>query len=85
MRREYERRLVAVYHQELVARGVEGYDADRCFDDYRFGHLHGPLITVLGSEFATTTRTPEADAMFLTMARRTCTAIRDLSTLTLKR
>jgi hypothetical protein len=84
LRRECERRLVAVYHGELVARGVEGYDAGRCFDDYRLGHLHGPLITVLGSEFATTTtRTPEADAMFLAMAHRTCTAIRDLSTLAL--
>ena len=83
LRRECERRLVGVYHQELLARGVRGYGADRCFDDYRFGQLHGPLITVLGSEFATITRTPSADAMFLAMARRSCVAIRDLGTLAL--
>ena len=83
LRQGSERRLVATYHQELVARGVEGYDADRCFEDYRLGQLHGPLITVLGSEFATAERTPAADAMFLAMARRTCTAIRDLASLAL--
>lgn len=78
LRRGAERRLVATYHQELVARGIQGYDPERAFDDYRLGHLHGPLITVLGSEFATADRTPAADAMFLAMARRTCTALRDL-------
>jgi len=83
LRRSHERRLVAAWHEGLVSRGVDGYDADRAFDDYRLGHLHGPLITVLGSEFATADRTPAADAMFLAMAQRTCTAIRDLSSLSL--
>jgi Phosphotransferase enzyme family len=82
-RRAHEQDLVGAYHDELVARGVTGYDADRCFDDYRLGQLQGPLITVLGSEFATAVRTPEADRMFLAMATRSCTAIRDLGSLDL--
>ena len=80
-RRAHEEALVGVYHDELVARGVAGYDAGRCFDDYRLGQLQGPLITVLGSEYATAVRTPEADRMFLAMATRSCTAIRDLGSL----
>jgi aminoglycoside/choline kinase family phosphotransferase len=78
VRRDHEKELVGAYHAELVARRVTGYDADRCFDDYRLGQLQGPLITVLGSEFATAARTPDADRMFLAMATRSCTAIRDL-------
>ena len=34
-RRAAEEQLVASYHRALVARGVDGYDAERCFDDYR--------------------------------------------------
>jgi hypothetical protein len=80
-RRAHEEALVGAYHDDLVARGVTGYDAGRCFDDYRLGQLQGPLITVLGSEYATAVRTPEADRMFLAMATRSCTAIRDLGSL----
>lgn len=82
-RRRHESQLVRTYHDELVARGVAGYDPDRCFDDYRLGQLQGPLITVLGSELATAARTPEGDGMFLAMARRSCAAIRDLDALDL--
>ena len=69
-RREHERRLVAAYHAELVRRGVEGYDADQCFDDYRVGHLQGPFITTLGAAYATAVRTEAADRMFVAMATR---------------
>ena len=82
-RRRHEADLVRTYHDALTARGVTGYDADRCFDDYRLGHLQGPLITVLGCEFATADRTGQADRMFLAMATRSCAAIRDLDTLSL--
>ena len=80
-RRAHEEALVHAYHGELVARGVAGYDAGRCFDDYRLGQLQGPLITVLGSEYATAVRTPAADRMFLAMATRSCAALRDLGSL----
>lgn len=82
-RRSHETSIVAAYHSDLVTRGVMGYGADRCFADYRLGQLQGPLITVLGCEFATAQRTARADAMFLAMARRSCSAIRDLTTLDL--
>jgi hypothetical protein len=80
-RRAVEHDLVASYHAALVARGVEGYDPARCLDDYRLGHLQGPLVTTIGSAYATGERTRSADAMFLAMARRSCAAIRDLGSL----
>jgi hypothetical protein len=82
-RRAHEARLVDLYHRALVAQGVSGYDRAACFDDYRLGQLQGPVITVIGCEYATAVRTPEADAMFLAMARRSCAAIRDLGSLDL--
>lgn len=80
-RRRHEDDLVATYHRELVTRGVEGYDLARCVEDYRAGHLQGPLITVLGAVYATAVRSASADQMFLAMASRSCAAIRELGTL----
>ncbi len=80
-RRRCEDDLVTAYHDELVARGVRGYDRGRCADDYRAGHLQGPLITVLGAIHATARRSERADGMFLAMATRSCAAIRDLHAL----
>jgi fructosamine-3-kinase len=82
-RRATEEALVAAYHGDLLERGVTGYDADRCFDDYRLGQLQGPLITMLGAIFATAVRSDAADRMFMAMARRSCAAIRDLGSLDL--
>jgi hypothetical protein len=82
-RRQHEEQLVAVYHDELVARGIVGYAADACFDDYRLGHLQGPMITVLGCIYATAERSERADGMFLAMATRSCAAIRDLGSVEL--
>ena len=48
-RRAEESRLVAEYHVELQARGVDQYTFDQCAADYRRGQIHGPMITVLGS------------------------------------
>ena len=82
-RRRQEDALVAAYHESLLARGVVGYEADRCHDDYRLGQLQGPLITVLGAVYATAEQSESADRMFLAMARRSCAAIRDLGSLEL--
>jgi hypothetical protein len=82
-RRATEERLVGQYHAELVARGVEGYTADRCFEDYRLGQVQGPMITTIGAAYATAERTERADAMFIAMATRSCAAIRDLASLDL--
>jgi hypothetical protein len=83
LRRTDEERLVNRYHKELLGRGVDGYSAERCFDDYRLGQLQAPMITTLGAIYATAERTARADGMFLAMARRSCAAIRDLHSLDL--
>ena len=82
-RRRHEAALVERYASALVGVGVPAADVAGIFDDYRLGQFQGPLITVLGSEFATVERTPAADGMFLAMARRSCAAIRDLDALAL--
>ena len=78
-----EEALVATYHAAIRQRGVTGYDADTCWDDYRLGHLQGPLITVLGCMYATAERSARSDGMFLAMATRSCAAIRELRSLDL--
>ena len=85
MRRAHEADIVRAYREELLRRGVTGYDATQCFDDYRLGQMHGPLITVLGCEYATGTRHAQSNQMFIVMARRSCAAIRDLESLELVR
>ncbi len=82
-RRAHEEELVAGYHAAVVDRGVTGYDQDRCWDDYRLGHLQGPMITILGCMYASGGRSEQSDAMFLAMIRRSSTAIRDLGSLDL--
>jgi hypothetical protein len=82
-RRAVEEALVARYHDALVAAGIGGYPAARCWDDYRVGQLQGPLITVLGCMYAPGERTERSDAMFLAMIRRSCAAIVDLRSLEL--
>jgi hypothetical protein len=81
VRRAHEKDLVAEYHRELVRHGVRDFSLEDCVDGYRTGMLQGPLITTLGCVFSTTERTPDGDAMFLSMITRSCTAIRDLGTL----
>jgi hypothetical protein len=81
VRRASERSLVAGYHAAVVRRGVTGYDADRCWDDYRLGQLQAPLITILGCMYASGERTEQSDAMFIAMASRSATAIRELGSL----
>jgi Ser/Thr protein kinase RdoA (MazF antagonist) len=76
-RREQEEELVKGYYREVVAHGVEGYPFDRCLTDYRVGQIHGAMITVIGSMTSAGDRTPLADEMFLSMARRSCASVRD--------
>jgi len=80
-RRAAEEQLVASYHRALVARGVDGYDIERCFDDYRVGQLQGPMITVIGCMYAPAERSDAADRMFLAMIHRACAAIQDLDSI----
>jgi aminoglycoside phosphotransferase (APT) family kinase protein len=79
-RRASEHQLVQSYFEVLRTRGIEDYGFERCFEDYRFGQLQGPMITVLGC-MTSSGRSSEADEMFLAMATRSCAAIRDLGSL----
>lgn len=80
-RARHERDLVGRYHRALLEQGVTGYDAETCWQDYRFGMLQVPLISTLGFAFSASTQ--RGDHMALTMLRRGCRAIRELGTLAL--
>lgn len=81
VRRRCERDLVKAYHEALRAQGVSDYPLEECFEDYRYGHFQGPLITVLAA--AGLSHTERGDAMFMAMSSRACEAIRDLGCLDL--
>lgn len=81
LRRQHEQAVVATYHAGLVRHGVEGYDREECWLDYRLSMLQGPLIAVFGCVY--TGRTERGDRMFQAMVERSCAAIRDLGTLEL--
>lgn len=76
-----ERRLVEIYHEALLSHGVQDYDLELCWDDYRLAVVQAPLITCLGFAFASSTE--RGDEMVLTMLSRGCRAIRELGTLEL--
>ncbi|SEO86497.1 phosphotransferase family protein [Trujillonella endophytica] len=82
-RRAAEDDLIAGYHAALLARGVEHHTLADCRRGYRLGQLQAPMITMIGAALSTAERTPAADAMFLSMTRRGCAAVRDLGTLDL--
>jgi hypothetical protein len=78
-----ERKLVDDYHRELRRYDVGDFDAEMCWQDYRFGMLQVPLITTLGHAFSAPTE--RGDEMALTMLQRGSRAIRELGTLDLIR
>jgi hypothetical protein len=43
-RREAERDLIAEYHGKLVAAGVEAFDSEACWDNYRAGALYAVFL-----------------------------------------
>lgn len=75
-RRAHEEDLVRGYHQALLASGVEGFDWDRCWADYRAFAFAGFHMAVLASMIVE--RTDRGDAMFLAMAGRHGRQILDL-------
>lgn len=74
-RRSSEKDLVAMYHSSLQAHGVE-ITLETCFEEYRWGTFHGPLITVLGSMMVV--QTDRGDEMFMAMLHRSLEQIIDL-------
>jgi aminoglycoside/choline kinase family phosphotransferase len=82
-RRAAEHAVVRSYYDQLRRGGVkEEYSFERCFEDYRFGQLQGPMITVIGC-MTSSGSSLAGDDMFLAMASRSCAAIRDLDSLKL--
>ena len=67
-RRKVETTLVRGYHAGLQRAGVDGYDWDRCWRDYRRGTWSGLIMAIAASMLVE--RTDRGDQMFLTMAQR---------------
>jgi hypothetical protein len=76
-RRVHERDLVREYHRALLARGVERFDWDECWRQYRLFAYAGYLMAFAASMLVE--RTERGDRMFLTMARRHAAHVLDLS------
>ncbi|MEX2293269.1 MAG: phosphotransferase [Acidimicrobiales bacterium] len=70
VREVHEGAVVREYHDALVARGVTGYDWDRCWHDYRRFAFAGYLMAVGASMLVAPT--DRGDLMFLAMAERSC-------------
>jgi hypothetical protein len=67
-RRAVEREIVEAYHAALGKAGVRGYDAARCWNDYRRGVFAGFAVTVVAAPLVQ--QTERGDEMFTAMARR---------------
>jgi len=74
-RRANEAELVGVYHDQLLRRGVVGYDRDACWRDYRRYTLSGILMGVFSA--LAVERTERGDALFLKMTSGACQQAQD--------
>ena len=80
-RRRVEETMVSIYFDTITSLGVRDYSAAQCYDDYRFGHLQGPMIALIGRMMSFASGSAEADDMFISMVVRSCAAIRDLDSI----
>jgi hypothetical protein len=78
-----EEQLVRSYHDGLLASGVQDYDWERCWRDYRRGTWSGVIMAVAASMLVE--RTERGDQMFMTMAARHARHALDLDALELLR
>jgi hypothetical protein len=76
VRRDIEPDLVRRYHAALRGYGVDGYDFDACWNDYRRFSYAGFVMAVIASMIVG--RTDRGDAMFMAMANRAAAQIADL-------
>ena len=68
VRREVEEDIVRSYHNALLAAGIEDFDWNECWADYRKGTFSGFAVTVVASMIVQ--RTERGDDMFTVMAQR---------------
>jgi aminoglycoside/choline kinase family phosphotransferase len=67
-RRGAERELIAEYHDQLLRGGVEGFDFNACWDNYREGAMYGVLLFVgMAGQVASTER---GDRLIVDQIRR---------------
>ena len=76
-----EDRLLRRYHERLLGFGVQDYDFDACWADYRRSAFAGLVMAVIASMIVG--QTERGDAMFMAMARRSAAMGRDLDSLAL--
>jgi len=76
VRRALEQELVAGYHAGLVDAGVQGYELERCWHDYRWFTWAGLVMAVAASMLVQ--RTERGAAMFMAMAHRHALHVLDL-------
>lgn len=80
-RRVNEKDLVHLYHDRLLAEGVNGYGFDELWADYR-RYAYSGLVMAVGAAIMVE-RTERGDAMFLAMAERASVHALDLDSETL--
>lgn len=81
-RKANEQRLVGLWHAELVANGVTGYDADQAWNDYKRAvlYLWVYVVVIAGTLDPSNER---GKAFMSAMVNRSSTAIRDLGLIAL--
>jgi len=79
-RRSHEAHMLDVYRESMAALGVER-TREEVQADYVYGSFQGPSITMLGS--LAVGQTDRGDEMFMAMAHRSASQIRDLDALAL--
>jgi hypothetical protein len=75
-RRESEEELVRTYYDNLLTLGVEGFDWDACWEEYRRTTFHGVLMAVVSPMLVV--RTERGDDMFMTSLARHSQHVIDL-------
>jgi len=78
-RRNCEFSLVKEYHQRLTSYGVDNYDFDTCWLDYRHSSFAGLVMAVIASMIVA--QTARGDDMFMVMARRSADMALELDAL----
>lgn len=81
LRRQNERDLITLYHDELRRLGVTDYSAADCWTDYRRMAVHGVFMGVFSA--IAVERTERGDALFLAMTRGACAQALDHDTFNL--
>ena len=80
-RRQHERSLVKDYHQRLMSYGIDNFDFDACWLDYRRNSFAGLVMAIIASMIVG--QTERGDNMFMVMAKRSADMAIELDALDL--